>query len=105
MNMKNVIVFETDDLEDIPERPDEFINFWKEKIDLIPIEFKNAAEITLEPDVRWDCGYLEFKIIYKRPETEEEASARMNSNEMQEENKKKREIAALIRLKAKYPDV
>jgi len=104
MNITKVTVFETDDLEDIPEKPAEFIAFWTEKVNLIPDEFMSTAIITLEPETRWECGYLEMKITYTRPETNAESIHREDKANARVDSIRRKELDQLAELKKKYGD-
>jgi len=98
-----IIVFEDDDIEDdIPTAPAEFMAFWREKIDLIPQEFMDTANIDLVGDSRWESGYLEARISFTRLETDEEEAARLKKEEDRRKFIENQELCQLENLKAKY---
>ena len=66
-------VFEFDCVNKIPENGYEFIEFFKDKLNLVPEEFRDSAKIQLEP--LSDFGPSGW-ISYERLETDEEEQAR-----------------------------
>jgi len=79
--------------------PIKFIQWFQEKIDLIPDEFKESASIEISSD---DAGVPEIDIYYYRPENEEETEKRLSRLSMLEYRKKQNELKQLKYLKEKY---
>lgn len=105
MNKMKVIEVFDDECPDIPEKADKFMEFWQEKINLIPEEHRGTAEIELEADESYGSPYLNVTVRYKRPETDEETVAREGRVLAQNDARRNREIAQMKRLKEKYGDV
>ncbi len=59
-------------LHDIPETPAAFMKYWQDKIDLIPDEYMETAEIHLSPEPYYDSASLQVYIFYERDETKGE---------------------------------
>lgn len=93
---------------DIPKNPNEFIAYFKEKIDLIPKEFLDSAKIELYMDADYGDGIISLRIGYSRPETEKEESDRRISEKTDRKKRndfvKKNELNQLKLLKEKYPN-
>ena len=87
---------------DIPTKPDEFIKYWQDKIDLVPEEYRDSTRIEIEADSYYDCGSLYASVSYTRPETDSEYGIRMRSEELSEKRHKASELRKLEELKAKY---
>lgn len=101
----NIVVFE-EDLEDmLPTNPNEFLTFWKEKIELIPEEFKGTARITIEASTNFEfSSCLDVKISYTRLETRKEELYRETNATVLYRLREEQEKHELKRLQAKYPD-
>lgn len=100
---KKIIVFEENDIQDIPSNPEEFLDYWKLKFNLIPPEYKNNAYIELIGRTRWeDDDCLDVEIYYIRPETDEEYTKRLDMERLAEFQQEEREREQLRKLKEKY---
>lgn len=71
-----ITVFKEDATHDIPEKIDDFINFWTEKFNLIPEKYLSSAHITIEAATYYGDPALVIDIYYSRPETDEEEKKR-----------------------------
>ncbi len=61
-----------EDVWDICGTPAEVMKYWQDKIDLIPAEYRETAEIHLSAEPYYDSATLELYIFYEREETPEE---------------------------------
>lgn len=87
----------------IPEEPEEFLEFWKDKFKLIPEEFKDSGRISLEQNHGYsDEIELEVTISYSRPETKEEINTRLKKVKDREHFTENQELCELVRLRKKY---
>lgn len=101
MQLKTIIVCDEKDLEDtIPDTPQEFLDFWQQKIDLIPEQYLSATGIELATE--WDSGAITLSISYDRPETEDEKIAREYRDSNIAKEVRRRDLATLAELQAKY---
>jgi len=105
MKMMKVIEVFNEEYPDIPEKADKFMEFWQEKINLIPEEHRGTAVIEIEAGESWGSPYLNTTVRYKRPETDEEKDAREGRIAAQSNAQRDREIEQLRKLKEKYGDV
>ena len=97
------IVFKADNIElDLPEDPELFLEFFKEKFDLIPREFKGKIEI--EAGEAYGCPFIKVEISYIRTETEEEYKYRTAIEGQRQAAINQKEKDELARLKAKWED-
>lgn len=94
-----------DNIEDIPETPDDFLSFWKQKFDLIPREYMESAKIEYAAEQCYDVPYLEVEVSYERPENEYEAAQRINREDEQRAEVKRHDLKQLAELKEKYGEV
>ncbi len=67
------VVFTDEDCYDIPTGASEFIAFWQEKLDLVPVAHKSTAFITVEPYECYSRGRpngsaIKVVVGYKREE-------------------------------------
>jgi len=68
----------------LPTKPKEFMTWFQEKIDLIPEEFREDAEVWVYDFMPgYDDSALQVNICYKRLETDEEEKAREELEENQ----------------------
>ena len=56
----------------IPTKADEFMEFWQDKLNLIPDEFMDSALIDIDEIEEYGASYFSAKVTYKRPKTDEE---------------------------------
>lgn len=78
-NKVKVVVFEHDDIgDDIPTSPREFIEFWENKINMIPAEYFEESAIELKGETISGNDYLGVFISYNRDETDEEEIKRLD---------------------------
>lgn len=96
-----VMVFKDDDIE-VPESPEAFMEFWQEKIDLIPKEFLSTAKVDLDCQERWGSAYLELEISYRREETPQELAIRKGQESKRVSELEIRERTQLAKLQEKY---
>ena len=69
------IVISNDDNYDLPDNLIQFIEYFQEKLSIIPEEYREFADIEIDC-----CEYSgEFKVSYTRDETDEEQSKRLAS--------------------------
>jgi len=94
-----VTIYEKDSCYDIPSDAAGFINFFQEKIDSIPEEFKSSAQIDVEASAFYDSALLGVCVYYFRPKTkaELEKDAQLEAEGFERERLKK--LADLERLK------
>lgn len=81
----------------------EFLAFWKDKLSLIPSEFQDTTQIDTWLDE--DCAgyqYIAWDITYRRLETDEEYSCRLEREQERESITRERELNLLKSLKVKY---
>ncbi len=79
------------------------MKFWQEKIDLIPPEFIDTAEICIEANPYYsDSASLDIEVYYKRPETDEEVQTRVMRERARRDYIERQELCQLEELKKKY---
>lgn len=97
-----VKVFDKKSEYDLPETPEAFLAYWKEKFERVPEQFRASTRVEVEANTCYDSAQLSIAVSYVRPETDEEMSRRERDEasrlSAQEENER-RQLAAL---KAKY---
>jgi len=103
---KKIIVYEYSCYsEDIPTKPNEFIDFWNSKIKLIPDKYMNSAAIIIEADTQWNIGMLEMEVSYVRPETNKDRKERVSQENKdlttEKENLEKRLGRLNVKIKKK----
>ena len=90
-----------------PEDPAGFMAWFKDRIDLIPVEHRQNAKI----EVSSESGYYDshtphIEITYQRPETDGQFASRLKREEqeakLQASNKEQHERQTLAELQAKY---
>lgn len=91
--------------DDIPEKADEFIRFWQDKINMVPEEFRDTAKIEMEAEESYGCATFEATVSYIRSETDKEERSREKRAQDSQESIKRRELADLAKLKLKYDNV
>ena len=101
---KNVMisVYENNCMYYFLEEAEEFLKFFTEKINLIPPEFMDTAQIEIEPNMDYDSPVMDLNIYYMRPETEKEISEKEQRENEQKELQKERDIKLIIELKKKH---
>lgn len=78
---------------EIPTNPKEFMEFWQDKISLIPDGFMDIAEIEVEAGFCYDhCAELNVTISYDRDETDEEETARLKREKERKEFQEQQEL-------------
>ncbi len=89
----------------IPEKAKEFLEFWRDKLGLIPAEYIESAEIKIYLGYEQydDGGFVVGKVTYERPETDEEEEQRESDEANTEAGFRAKELFQLAQLKAKYP--
>ena len=92
----------TDEYADIPEKPDEFLAFWKDKIDRIPEEYRDSATIEVKGVDNYGDPGVKVTVSYVRPETDEEEDRRKRGNQETKDSIERRELEELRRLTKKY---
>lgn len=98
-----IVVFNRDDLNyNLPEKPDEFMSWWQEKLDMVPEEHRATATVELEANVFYDSSELEATVSYTRPESDDELAARKLKEKQQREFRENQELCELERLKKKF---
>tara|TARA_R110000851_G_scaffold41409_3_gene103974 strand:+ start:5415 stop:5807 length:393 start_codon:yes stop_codon:yes gene_type:complete len=100
--MKTVEVYANNDHDGWYCKVSEFMEFWQELIDKVPVEYMESAQIRCESATHWDCGYMEVNLTYQRLETDEEEEERVLITSTQNSRKEKIEIEEMNRLMSKY---
>jgi len=86
-----------------PEDAIKYIEWFSEKLASIPEEHRKNAKIELDSSGGYeDSSYVKIKIYYSREETDLEIQAREEKERFAREETKKRDLAMLSALKAKY---
>jgi len=83
----------------------EYIEWLNEKLREIPEEYRPTARVEIDSESSYGSASLEYRIVYERPETNEEKILREGRERQIEESKKAHEIEQLKQLKAKYPNM
>ena len=86
-----------DTMFEFPSDPAKFLQFWIEKIEVVPEEYRHDAKVEAE----LEDGYLNFSLIYFRPETADEERVRLECAEVDKKRITDRDLAAYNRLKEK----
>jgi hypothetical protein len=98
-----VVVFEDDSCEySLPEKTDEFMKWWRDKIEEIPEEYRDTGLIRCFTSMCYDSTELQVKISYTRLETDAEEAARLKKEDAQRAFIENQELCQLEKLKAKY---
>ena len=87
----------------IPTKADEFMEFWQDKLKLIPDEFMESALIDIDEIEEYGASYLRAKVTYKRPKTEQELAFDRKEASVLRGIQEAADLRHLARLKAKYP--
>jgi hypothetical protein len=82
---------------EFPTKPALFMQFWKEKLDLVPEEHRGTTEIYLAVDE----FSLDFSLTYTRPETADEERIRLECARSREKRIAGKDFAEYNRLKEK----
>ncbi len=86
-----------------PENAAGFLSWFTEKINLIPVEFREKAKIEIDGDGDGDgCSYASILIYYYRPKTEQEKERYRQDEISRTKSVRQRELQQLAKLKAKY---
>ena len=97
------IVYYTDSEYGMPEKVEEFMEYWQTKINLVPEEFRDSTRICIDADDDgYGCNQLEVQVYYMRPETEEEETKRITEKLESTTRIRDRDLAQYEKLKAKY---
>lgn len=83
-----------------PENAVEAISWFQEKINSIPVEFRDTAKIEIEGIESYDCSYVNIEITYTREETDAELATRKAHEYEAAERAKQRDLQKLAELKA-----
>lgn len=101
-NTVEVTVFNDDDIScELPEKPDEFMAWWQDKLDMVPVEYKASAKIEVECYEGYGSGQLEVTVSYTRPENDEEVAKRELRERKNQELQERQELCEFERLKEK----
>jgi hypothetical protein len=101
MPMVHVSVFEWNRDFDMPLH--EFVEELQDLLDSVPEQWRPAVRIEFDRyGSDYDTSYGELTVHYERPETDDELSARLESEALSTQDKENRERWELARLKAKY---
>ena len=87
----------------IPTKADEFMEFWQDKLKLIPDEFMESALINIDEIEEYGASYLSAKVTYKRPKTDEKIAHDRKEDSVLRGIQEAADLRHLARLKAKYP--
>ena len=99
--LKRIEIYSSDD-PCLPEQADKFIEFWQEKIDSVPEEFRATTQIEVEASEQWGSPCLNVTVSYTREETGEEATKRNNMEKANLERRDQGDRAEYEKLKAKF---
>lgn len=99
MSIVKVKVYEKGIFDDVPTNAKDFMLFFQEKLDSIPSEFKDSAEIEIEANPYYDSAILGIEMYYFRPKTDSELKADAEIQARQLEESKRRKLAEFERLK------
>jgi hypothetical protein len=94
------VVFDVYD-EVIPQKADEYIKFWQEKLKLVPDEFIDSAVINVQSGSSYGDDYLIAELYYLRPETEFEQMSREAKEGRLKRQREASDLRGLERLKEK----
>ena len=98
-----IIAFEDDSYDhDFPTKPQEFLEWWNDTFDNVPEEYKDSAEISIEPQTELGMPSLLIIVSDSRSETDEEWEKRIESKQFSEATQKKRAIQEVARLTKKF---
>ena len=68
----------------------------------VPTEYLHTLTVTWDIGSSYDSEYADFKVYYKRPETDEELAKRVDKERLMAERERVRELGQLEHLKKKY---
>ena len=97
-----ITVFYEESAYELPTTPDAFMEYWQEKFDRVPEEFRGTTEVSIEANNYYDSAQLELKVTYRRLETDEEAAQREAREALKLSEQEKQDRKRLAELKAKY---
>lgn len=86
----------------LPTTPVAFMDYWEEKFDRVPEEFRGSTEVNAEAHPYYDCAQLEVRVSYVRPETDEEVDKREALEEQKRKQQEEKDRMRLAELKAKF---
>ena len=98
MMNKTIKVFE-DDCAYFPTKATEFLAFWQEKLMLIPVEYRDSAEIEIETYQSYESEYIQATVSYTRPENKEEKQERENREACNDKVRKHEKLRMYNQLK------
>jgi len=105
---KTIVIFNKEqyDGEWPEENAVEFINWFSDKVNNIPSEYRDKAIIELDSVLSYESSsYVNIEISYVRPETPEEEKNRMDAKNNSNKILEKRDRKQLSILKDKYEGV
>lgn len=80
------------------------IDWLQSKLDFVPPEYRGVVRLEIDATTWYEMEYPTIKIVYSRPETDEEMSERRENFERNREAYRRRDLAQLRELQAKYPE-
>ena len=94
-----VVVWKADSRHNQPDKLKDFIDFWLELLNQVPIEYRDKVYLDQEISVFYDSPYYEAEIFYYREETDEEYNKRIDEENKRKESQKAKDLAEFNRLK------
>ncbi len=86
-----------------PDNLNKFSKWFEQQVNKVPLEYRDSARIYITSVSGYEDDHnAEVEIIYRRPETEEETTERLNNASRYKRNQEKMERLKLAELKAKY---
>jgi len=102
--LKIISVYHETDCEDIPENGKQFIEFFQDLLEKVPVEFKDSAEISIEAVEDYGDIEMNVQVYYIRPETNKEYDIRIKDQQNRIAFREKADKLTLKRLQEKYPE-
>lgn len=100
-----VVVFESDScVYNLPDKPQQFIEWWADKFALIPEEYKSKGHVECEAWTDDGIAQLGVTVSYLRLETDEEEYERVRKEDSKRQYIEDQERSLLRHLKAKYSE-
>lgn len=99
MKPKKIEIY-SDTFYGMPEKMIEFVEYFQDKLESIPEEYRESACVDIEAGDEYSSGSL--KIYYMRPETIEEEKFRKEQEQNREDDNKRWELKKLVELQKKY---
>ena len=97
--MKTITVYDEDVSYAVPTDAYEFVDFWLDKLEAIPEEFRDTAKIELEVDNYYDMALMSATVSFTRPETKEELEVETKHQELTDARIRKSKVEAYNKLK------